>query len=128
MKHQLFFSGNFTAAPTVKLNSLKHPPVLVCSAYNFHPKQIQLTWLRNGQEGTSAVSFSEAMSDGDWYYQIHSYLEHHPTAGEKITCMVEHFSLSKPALHVWGWCATVMQIACRIRIFQMHKWCFSSHF
>ncbi|XP_036945134.1 rano class II histocompatibility antigen, A beta chain-like [Acanthopagrus latus] len=93
--------GNFTATPTVKLNSLKHPPVLVCSAYNFYPKQIRLTWLRNGQEVTSAVSFSEAISDGDWNYQIHSYLEHQPTAGEKITCMVEHFTLSKPALHVW---------------------------
>ncbi|XP_073351356.1 class II histocompatibility antigen, B-L beta chain-like [Pagrus major] len=93
--------GNLTAVPTVKLNSLKHPSVLVCSAYNFYPKQIRLTWLRNGQEVTSAVSFSEVMSDGEWYYQIHSYLENHLTTGEKITCMVEHLTLSKPALHVW---------------------------
>uniref|UniRef100_A0A8D0A2M2 Ig-like domain-containing protein n=1 Tax=Sander lucioperca TaxID=283035 RepID=A0A8D0A2M2_SANLU len=75
--------------------------MLVCSAYNFYPKQIRLTWLRNGQEVTSSVSFSEVMSDGDWYYQIHSYLEPIPTPGEKITCMVEHFTLSKPALQVW---------------------------
>lgn len=58
-------------------------------------------WLQNGQEVTSGVSSSEVMSDGDWYYQIHSYLEHTPTTGEKITCVVEHFTLSEPALHVW---------------------------
>ncbi|XP_067471888.1 rano class II histocompatibility antigen, A beta chain-like [Thunnus thynnus] len=94
-------NGNLTAIPTVKLNSVKHPPMLVCSAYNFYPRQIQLTWLRNGQEVTSAVSFSEVMSDGDWYYQIHSYLKYTPNPGEKITCMVEHLSLSEPMLQVW---------------------------
>ncbi len=95
--------------------------MLVCSAYNFYPKQIRVTWLRNGQEVTSDVSFTDAMSDGEWYYQIHSYLEHTPTAGEKITCMVEHLSLSEPVLHVWGKCATMMQIACSIRICNMYK-------
>lgn len=93
--------GNLTAVPTIKLNSMKHPPMLVCSAYNFYPKQIRVMWLQNGQEVTSGVSSSEVMSDGDWYYQIHSYLEHTPTTGEKITCVVEHFTLSEPALHVW---------------------------
>nr|XP_046270898.1 rano class II histocompatibility antigen, A beta chain-like isoform X2 [Scatophagus argus] len=94
-------SDNLTAAPTVTLNSVKHPSMLVCSAYNFYPKQIRVTWLRNSQEVTSHVTFSEVMSDGDWYYQIHSYLEHTPASGEKITCMVEHLALSKPLLQVW---------------------------
>ncbi|XP_042360755.1 rano class II histocompatibility antigen, A beta chain-like [Plectropomus leopardus] len=93
--------GSLTSAPIIKMNSVNHPPMLVCSAYNFYPKHIRMTWLRNGQEVTSAASFSEAMPDGDWYYQIHSYLVHTPTAGEKITCMVEHLSLSEPILQVW---------------------------
>ncbi|KAM3864375.1 H-2 class II histocompatibility antigen, I-E alpha chain-like [Diretmus argenteus] len=42
------------------------------------------------------------MSDGDWYYQIHSYLEYTPISGEKITCMVEHFSLTEPVPQIWG--------------------------
>lgn len=113
--------GNLAAKPTIKLNSVKHTSMLVCSAYNFYPKQIRVTWLRNGQEVTSAVTSSEAMPDGEWYYQIHSHLEHTPTAGEKITCMVEHLSLSEPVLQVWGKCATVMQIVCRIRICKMYK-------
>uniref|UniRef100_A0A4W6DXM8 Ig-like domain-containing protein n=1 Tax=Lates calcarifer TaxID=8187 RepID=A0A4W6DXM8_LATCA len=90
----------------LRLNSVKqpgggHPAILVCSAYNFYPKQIQVTWLRNGQEVTSAVSSSDAMPDGDWYYQIHSYLEYTPTPGETITCMVQHLTLSEPMLQVW---------------------------
>lgn len=92
---------NLTAAPTIKLNSVKRSSLLVCSAYNFYPKQIQITWLRNGQEMTSAVSVTDAMPDGEWYYQIHSYLEHIPTAGENITCMVKHVSLPEPVFQAW---------------------------
>lgn len=84
--------------------------MLVCSAYNFYPKQIQMTWLLNGQEVTSPVTYSEVLSDGDWYYQIHSYLEYIPTPGEKMTCMVKHVTLSEPVLQVWGKFVTVMLI------------------
>uniref|UniRef100_A0A3B4TQ95 Ig-like domain-containing protein n=1 Tax=Seriola dumerili TaxID=41447 RepID=A0A3B4TQ95_SERDU len=94
------------ASPTIKLKSVKkssnrHPAMLVCSAYNFYPKQIRVTWLQNGQAMTSGISSSDVLPDGDWYYQIHSYMAYTPSPGEKITCMVEHFSLSEPALEVW---------------------------
>ncbi|XP_049416516.1 rano class II histocompatibility antigen, A beta chain-like [Epinephelus fuscoguttatus] len=93
--------ANLTSAPTIKINLVKRPSMLVCSAYNFYPKQIRMTWLRNGEEVTSAVSFSKVMSVGDWYYQIHSYLVHTPTREERMTCMVEHLTLSEPVLQVW---------------------------
>ncbi|XP_071329925.1 class II histocompatibility antigen, B-L beta chain-like [Trachinotus anak] len=94
------------ASPTIKLNSVKTSTnrqlaMLVCSAYNFYPKQIQVTWLQNGREMTSAISSSDVMPDGDWFYQIHSYLEYNPSPEEKITCMVQHLSLSEPMLQVW---------------------------
>uniref|UniRef100_A0A3P8SN00 Ig-like domain-containing protein n=1 Tax=Amphiprion percula TaxID=161767 RepID=A0A3P8SN00_AMPPE len=89
-----------TSAPTIRLKAVKQPSMLVCSAYNFYPKQIEIMWLRNGQEVTSGISSSLAMADGEFYYQIHSYLEFIPTHGENITCMVEHYSLSEPALVV----------------------------
>ncbi|ROL49123.1 Rano class II histocompatibility antigen, A beta chain [Anabarilius grahami] len=45
--------------------------VLVCSAYDFYPKQIKLTWMRDDKEVTADVTSTEELANGDWYYQIH---------------------------------------------------------
>ncbi|XP_065103534.1 rano class II histocompatibility antigen, A beta chain [Paramisgurnus dabryanus] len=92
--------------PRVKLNSLKqaggrHPAVLMCSAYDFYPKQIKVSWLRDGKPVTSEVISSEELADGNWYYQIHSHLEYTPKSGEKISCMVEHGSFKQPMIYDW---------------------------
>ncbi|XP_030014273.1 LOW QUALITY PROTEIN: HLA class II histocompatibility antigen, DR beta 4 chain-like [Sphaeramia orbicularis] len=92
--------------PYVRLTSVKdpgseHPAMLRCSVYNFYPKQIRVTWLRNEKEVTSDVTSTEELSNGNWLYQIHSYLEYTPTFGEKITCMVEHISLMEPIRKNW---------------------------
>lgn len=80
-----------------------HPAMLMCSAYEFYPRMIQLTWYRDGKEVTGGdVVSSEELADGDWYYQIHSHLEFTPKAGEKISCVVEHASLKEPLELVWG--------------------------
>uniref|UniRef100_A0A8C7MND6 Ig-like domain-containing protein n=1 Tax=Oncorhynchus kisutch TaxID=8019 RepID=A0A8C7MND6_ONCKI len=79
----------------------RHPSMLTCSAYKFYPKQIRVTWLRNGQEVPSNMTSSEELANGDWHYQIHSYLEYTPTPGEKISCMVEHTSFTEPKILHW---------------------------
>lgn len=76
--------------------------MLICSVYNFYPKQIRVTWLKNGEEMPFAVMSTEKMSNGNWLYQMHAYLEYRPTPGEKVTCMVEHASLMEPKLNDWG--------------------------
>ncbi|XP_071325275.1 H-2 class II histocompatibility antigen, E-S beta chain-like isoform X2 [Trachinotus anak] len=81
--------------------SSKHPCMLVCSVYNFYPKQINVTWLRDGKMVTSDVASTDELSNGNWLYQIHSHLEYTPRPGEKITCMVEHASLTRPGLYDW---------------------------
>uniref|UniRef100_A0A3Q3FK33 HLA class II histocompatibility antigen, DQ beta 2 chain-like n=1 Tax=Labrus bergylta TaxID=56723 RepID=A0A3Q3FK33_9LABR len=93
--------------PSVRLRAFdatdsKHPRMLVCSVYNFYPKQINVRWLRNGKEVTSDVTSTEELPNGNWLYQMHSYLEMTPRAGEKIACMVEHASFQKPKLYEWG--------------------------
>ncbi|XP_008297762.1 H-2 class II histocompatibility antigen, E-S beta chain-like [Stegastes partitus] len=92
--------------PTVKLTLVeatggRHPNMLVCSAYDFYPKLIQLSWLRNGKETKTDVLSTEELSNGNWYYQIHSYLEFTPSPGEKISCKVDHASLKEPKLYDW---------------------------
>ncbi|XP_032443169.1 HLA class II histocompatibility antigen, DQ beta 1 chain-like isoform X1 [Xiphophorus hellerii] len=99
--------GNLSTTPTMRIKSVKqpdgrHPAMLVCSAYNFYPKQIQITWLRNDQEVTEGVSNTDVIPDGELYYQFHSYLEYTPTSGERISCMVEHVTLWEPRIIVWN--------------------------
>ncbi|XP_047214857.1 HLA class II histocompatibility antigen, DQ beta 1 chain-like [Girardinichthys multiradiatus] len=98
--------GNMSTTPTIRLKSVKHPygrhpAMLVCSAYNFYPKQIQLTWLRNDQDVTEGVSYTDVIPDGKLYYQFHSHLEYTPTSGDNISCMVKHFTLFEPRVIVW---------------------------
>ncbi|XP_056102440.1 rano class II histocompatibility antigen, A beta chain-like [Rhinichthys klamathensis goyatoka] len=92
--------------PKIKLRSMKlvgrsSPAVLVCSAYDFYPEQIKVSWLRDGREMTTDAMSTEELADGDWYYQIHSHLEYTPKPGEKISCMVDHGSLIKPMIIDW---------------------------
>ncbi|XP_036928972.1 DLA class II histocompatibility antigen, DR-1 beta chain-like isoform X4 [Acanthopagrus latus] len=79
----------------------KHPGMLVCSVYNFYPKQIRVAWLRDGKEMTSEVMSTDEMPNGNWLYQVHSFLEYTPRPGEKISCKVEHASLVEPQLYEW---------------------------
>uniref|UniRef100_A0A8C6V948 Ig-like domain-containing protein n=1 Tax=Neogobius melanostomus TaxID=47308 RepID=A0A8C6V948_9GOBI len=95
-----------TQKPQVRVFSTKtatshQPGIIICSAYNFYPKPITLTWLRNGEEVTSEVISTDEMSDGNWLYQKHSYLEYIPTPTDTIECMVEHASLPTPELYKW---------------------------
>uniref|UniRef100_A0A3B3H9Z9 Ig-like domain-containing protein n=1 Tax=Oryzias latipes TaxID=8090 RepID=A0A3B3H9Z9_ORYLA len=83
--------------PVVRQGS-SHQAMLACSAYNFYPKQIRLTWLRNGEKVINYVTSTEELPDGNWLYQIHSYLEYTPSPREEITCMVEHSSLPASSL------------------------------
>lgn len=91
--------------PSVRLqggdHSSGHDNVLVCSAHDFYPRSIRLTWQRNGQEVTEGVSFSEVMSNGDWTYQAHAYLEYTPGGEDGVRCVVDHASLSEPKIYVW---------------------------
>ncbi|KAG1951018.1 H-2 class II histocompatibility antigen, E-S beta chain-like [Pimephales promelas] len=92
--------------PKVKLSSVtqaggRHPAVLMCSAYEFYPQHIKVSWLRDGKLMTSEVTSTMEMANGDWYYQIHSELEYTPKSGEKISCLVEHASFNKPMIYDW---------------------------
>ncbi|XP_034554643.1 rano class II histocompatibility antigen, A beta chain-like [Notolabrus celidotus] len=99
----LFFT---VIEPSVKLRSVealgsRHPSMLICSVYNFYPKQIRLRWLRNGKEVTSDVTSTDELPNGNWLYQMHSQLELTHSFGDKIACQVEHASFVKPKIYDW---------------------------
>lgn len=85
----------------VQLGDSGHPTLLRCSAYDFYPQQIKMYWLRDGRVMTSDVTSSEEMPNGDWYYQSHSELVFSPKSGERISCVVEHSSVTKPIIIDW---------------------------
>ncbi|XP_045897189.1 rano class II histocompatibility antigen, A beta chain-like, partial [Micropterus dolomieu] len=92
------------AEPSVTLvetTSSSHETMLVCSAYDFYPKYIKVAWHQNGQEVTSGVTVSDVMTNGDWTYQVHSYLEYTPGRQDRVSCVVEHASLSEPKILDW---------------------------
>ncbi|XP_026118853.1 rano class II histocompatibility antigen, A beta chain [Carassius auratus] len=93
-----------TVKPEVTIRSVRQasgnkPAMLICSAYDFYPKPIKLTWLRDDKEVTTDVTSTEELADGDWYYQVHSHLEYYPKPGEKVSCVVEHASSHKPMIY-----------------------------
>nr|ADZ99146.1 MHC class II antigen [Epinephelus coioides] len=95
-----------SAEPYVVLSSTtpsggKHSAMLVCSVFDFYPKKIKVSWLRDGKEVTSDVTSTDELADADWYYQVHSHLEYTPRSGEKISCVVEHASLREPLVTDW---------------------------
>ncbi|KAL7375502.1 hypothetical protein ABVT39_018524 [Epinephelus coioides] len=95
-----------SAEPYVVLSSVtpsggKHSAMLVCSVFDFYPKKIKVSWLRDRKEVTSDVTSTDELADADWYYQIHSHLEYTPRSGEKISCVVEHASLREPLVTDW---------------------------
>ncbi|MGH0170086.1 UNVERIFIED_CONTAM: hypothetical protein FKN15_070350 [Acipenser sinensis] len=103
----LSFTADRKIPPTVRVRSMKpfssqHQTMLVCNAFGFYPREIKVTWLRNGAKVTADVSSSELLSDGDWTYQIHSYLELTPQSGDSYTCRVEHSALAEAIEEKWG--------------------------
>uniref|UniRef100_A0AAZ3P9I5 Ig-like domain-containing protein n=1 Tax=Oncorhynchus tshawytscha TaxID=74940 RepID=A0AAZ3P9I5_ONCTS len=66
--------------PHVRVSSMtppsgRHPAMLMCSAYDFYPKPVGLTWRRDGQGVKS---------------DVHSHLEYTLASEEKISCMLKH--------------------------------------
>lgn len=93
--------------PTVKLSSVMpgdstHPALVKCSAYNFYPQPIKVYWLKDGVQVNSDVTSTEELPNGDWYYQIHTMLEYTPKSAEKISCVVEHASFTRPMIYDWS--------------------------
>ncbi|MBN3289776.1 HB2D protein, partial [Polypterus senegalus] len=76
--------------------------MLTCNAFGFYPRQIKVTWLKNGEKVKSGVTSTDEFSNGDWYYQIYSQWDVVPLSGETYSCRVEHVSLSKPITINWG--------------------------
>ncbi|KAM6325759.1 class II histocompatibility antigen, B-L beta chain-like isoform 2-T2 [Alca torda] len=85
----------------VQSSSLPQTDRLVCAVMDFYPAEIEVKWLKNGQEETEHVVSTEVMQNGDWTYQVLVMLETAPQRGDTYTCQVEHVSLQHPVTQHW---------------------------
>lgn len=69
--------------------------MLECSVVGFFPREVRVSWLRDGAEVNTDVSSTDTLADGDWSFQLHTYLELTPRRGERVSCRVDHSSLRK---------------------------------
>lgn len=86
----------------MKTESSHTPNLLVCSVTRFYPSGIRVKWLKNGQEHTGNVVFSELLPNGDWTFQMHVKLKMVPRRGDVYACQVDHISLQTPMTLQWG--------------------------
>ncbi|XP_012590365.1 PREDICTED: DLA class II histocompatibility antigen, DR-1 beta chain-like [Condylura cristata] len=106
MSPPLIWARDTRVEPTVtvyptKAPSLQHHSLLVCSVNGFYPGQIEVKWLRNGQEEEAGIVSTGLIQNGDWTFQILVMLETMLQSGEVYTCHVEHPSLTSPITVEW---------------------------
>uniref|UniRef100_F7F1H7 Ig-like domain-containing protein n=1 Tax=Ornithorhynchus anatinus TaxID=9258 RepID=F7F1H7_ORNAN len=100
------FSVQGRVHPTMKVSQANTKPLeqhqtLTCSVTGFYPGDIQVQWLRNGQEQKDGVVHTDLMRHGDWTFQVLVMLEMTPRSGDVYVCHVEHGSLQDPITVEW---------------------------
>lgn len=84
-----------------KTQRLQHHNLLVCSVNGFYPGDIEVIWLRNGQQEEAGVISTGLIHNGDWTFQTLVMLETVPQSGEVYTCQVQHPSRTSPISMEW---------------------------
>ncbi|KAI4568526.1 hypothetical protein MJT46_008324 [Ovis ammon polii x Ovis aries] len=91
--------------PEVQVYS-RHPPedgkpnYLNCYVYGFHPPQIEIDLLKNGEKiksEQSDLSFSK-----DWSFYLLSHAEFTPNSNDQYSCRVNHVTLTQPKIVKWA--------------------------
>lgn len=72
--------------------------VLICHVSDFHPPDITITLLKNGEELPDAKQ-TDLVFNQDWHFHLTKHVTFTPKEGEKYTCKVTHGQDTK----IYGW-------------------------
>ncbi|XP_071980791.1 BOLA class I histocompatibility antigen, alpha chain BL3-7-like, partial [Engystomops pustulosus] len=74
---------------------------LHCLAYGFHPKKVDVKWMKNGVDDVPIYETTHTLPNPDGTYQIRVSVDVLPKEGDTYSCYVDHHSLSEPLNIVW---------------------------
>ncbi|XP_056394231.1 class I histocompatibility antigen, F10 alpha chain-like [Hyla sarda] len=89
--------------PEVKVSGQERDGILTlqCLAYGFHPKPVDVKWMKNNMDDIPTYKSTHILPNPDGTYQIRVTAEVIPKEGESYSCYVDHSSLGKPLSIVW---------------------------
>ncbi|GAA6224533.1 beta-2-microglobulin-like [Lates japonicus] len=67
---------------------------IICHVSGFHPPEIRIELLRNGEEIPKATQ-SDLAFEENWHYHLTRHVPFTPKEGEVFTCRVTHMGKSK---------------------------------
>lgn len=103
---KLIFSILFSARPKIQLYShfpgeYGKPNTLICYVSGFHPPDITIELLKNGESMSNAQQTDLAFEKG-WQFHLTKSASFTPQKGEDYSCSVRHMTDTKNI--VWGEC------------------------
>ncbi|XP_068106368.1 class I histocompatibility antigen, Non-RT1.A alpha-1 chain-like isoform X3 [Hyperolius riggenbachi] len=90
--------------PEVKVWGRQHPDRvtrLQCLAYGFHPRPVDVKWVRNGEDHIPSDEASPILPHPDGTYQTRVSVEVPTREGDTYSCHVEHSSLEETLSVIW---------------------------
>ncbi|KAB1277904.1 Beta-2-microglobulin [Camelus dromedarius] len=76
------------------------PNFLNCYVSGFHPPQIEIDLLKNGQKMKAEQSDLSFSKDWSFYLLVHTNFT--PNARDEYSCRVNHVTLQEPKIVKWG--------------------------
>uniref|UniRef100_UPI00398EB1C4 class II histocompatibility antigen, B-L beta chain-like isoform X2 n=1 Tax=Pristiophorus japonicus TaxID=55135 RepID=UPI00398EB1C4 len=90
------------AITTQRLNGGGDPLLLNCRVDGFYPRDINATWLWNGEAVEQEVLKSRILPNKDGTFQLTLQLTVDPERGDSYTCQLEHRSAPDKLTAVWA--------------------------
>ncbi|XP_069800388.1 class I histocompatibility antigen, F10 alpha chain-like isoform X3 [Dendropsophus ebraccatus] len=89
--------------PQVKVSGQERDGILTlhCQAYGFHPKPVDVKWMKNEEDDLPTYQRTNTLPNPDGTNQIRVSAEVIPKEGDSYSCYVDHSSLEEPLLVRW---------------------------
>ncbi|XP_040180835.1 class I histocompatibility antigen, F10 alpha chain-like [Rana temporaria] len=75
---------------------------LHCLVYGFHPRPVEVKWVRNGEDHIPSDEMTQILPHPDGTYQIRVSVKVPTSNGDTYSCHVDHSSLEEIMIVNWG--------------------------